>query len=323
MNRRQAILAAAAFVAAPLPAGAIARRIGFLESSSPSARQHLLDAFRGGLRALGHVEGTSIAIEARWAHGRVADLPHLVAELLALNVDVLLAGTTVAALAAKKATQTVPLVFAVPADPVGVGLVASLSRPGGNATGLTTGNIEVVPKRLELLRELAGGKAKRAAVLFNPADPSNVLFIRSSDRAAAGLGIEMRNYAVRNAGEFDAAFAAMKAAGAEILMVAAGALTDTHAARLAALAASTRIPAVYGSGEFVEAGGLLSYSASFSDNYRRAAAYVDRILKGAKPAALPVEQASKFELQLNLRAAKVLGIAIPRSVLLRADRVIE
>jgi len=323
MNRRTLLLAAAALAAAPSPARATVRRIGFLESSSQPARQHLLDAFRGGLRELGHVDGTSIAIEARWANGKVAELPRLVADLLALNVEVLLAGTTVAALAARKATQKLPIVFAVPADPIGVGLIASLPRPGGNATGLTTGNVEIVPKRLELLKELTGGKARRAALLFNPADPSNLLVSRSSDRAAAGLGLAIQAYPVRSASEFDAAFAAMKAAGAEILMVAAGALTDTHAARLSALAASSRIPAIYGSGEFVDAGGLMSYSASFSDNYRRAAAYVDKILKGAKPAEIPVEQASRFELQLNLRVARALGIVVPQSVRLRADRVIE
>ena len=298
-------------------------RIGVLESSSPSAFPDRLEAIRMGLRELGYVEGQSIVFEYRWAHGNLAELPELAAELVRRKVDVIVAGTTPAAMAAKDATRTIPIVFAVPADPVGVRLVASLARPGGNLTGLTTINIEAASKRLEILKELSGGKVSRAAALFNPADASNVLFVRAAQDAARVLGMTLRPFEVTSAEDFEAAFSAMAAARIDALLVAAGALTDSHARRIAELAARARVPAVYGARGFVEAGGLASYSANFSDNYRRAATYVDKILKGAKPGELPVEQASTFELVINHATAKALGLTVSPSLLMRADRVIE
>lgn len=311
----------------PLPAEtqppAKVPRIGVLESWSPSAFPHRLAAFRQGLRELGYVEGQSILVESRWAHGKVAELPGLAAELVRLKVDVIFAGTTPAALAARDATKTIPIVIAVVADPIGVRLISALERPGGNVTGLTTSNVEIIPKRLQLLKEVSGRRASRGAMLFNPADASNVLGLRSAQGAARALGMELRPIAVKGPEDFESAFSTIASEGIGALLVAAGALTDSHARQIAELAAKTRVPALYGAREFVEAGGLVSYSASFTDNYRRAAAYVDKLLKGTKPEDLPVEQASKFEFVINLRTARTLGLTIPPSLLARADHVIE
>ena len=303
------------------PAGVA--RIGVLESSSPTSFPDRLDALRRGLAVQGYVEGRTVVFEYRWANGKVADLAKLADELVGLKVDLLVAGTTAAAQAAKAATHTIPIVFAVPADPVGSGLVASLSRPGGNVTGLSTANVEVAPKRLELLKLATAGKASRTAVLFNPADISNVLGVSSAQQAARRLGMSLRQIPVGSVEDFEPAFAALAAEGVDSLLVAAGALTDSHPRMLAELAARSRIPAVYGARGFVDAGGLMSYSANFADNYRRAATYVDKILRGAKPADLPVEQASTFELVVNLKAAQALGLRMPTSVVQRADVVIE
>jgi len=316
-----ALLVAPLAVHAQRPAGVA--RVGLLESSSPSAFPDRVEAFRRGLLALGYVEGQTVVFEYRWAHGKIADLPRLAAELVRVKVDVIVAGTTPAALAAKEASSMIPIVFAVPADPVGVGLVSGFPRPGGNVTGLTTANVEIIPKRLELLKELSGGRVSRGAVLFNPADASNVLVVRATQDAAKRLGLSLRSFPVKSPEDFEAAFSAMATDRIDALMVAAGALTDSHSRKLADLATRIRVPAMYGARGFVEAGGLVSYSASFSDNYRRAATYVDKILRGAAPGDLPVEQASKFELAINLRTAKALGLSIPPSFLLRADLVVE
>ena len=311
-------------LAAPLAADAQptakVARIGVLESGSASVR---LEAFKQAMRERGHVEGQTIVYENRWANGRIADLPMLAAELVRLKVDVILAGTTPAALAARDATRAIPIVFAVVADPVGVKLVSNLPRPDGNLTGLTTINIEVVPKRLEILKEMTGGKASRGAVLFNPADASNVLLLQATEAPARRLGIALRPFPVRGPEDFEDAFSAMALARIDSILVAAGALTDTHAKRIADLAAKAQVPTMYGAREFVEAGGLVSYSASFTDNYRRAAAFVDKILKGALPRDLPVEQASTFEFVINLKAAKALGLTVSPSLLLQATQVIE
>lgn len=298
-------------------------RVGVLEGSSPSAFADRVEALRQGLAELGYAEGQGVVFESRWAQGRLADLPRLAAELVQMNLDVIVAGTTAAAIAAKGATRTIPIVFAVAADPVGVGLVASLARPGGNATGLTTANVDIIPRRLQLLTEMAGGKVTRAAVLFNPADASNVIVWRTTQEAATKLGLPVRPFAVKGAEDYEAAFAAMAADHVDAVMVAAGALTDSHARQLAELAARFRVPAMYGARGFVEAGGLISYSASFSDNYRRAAGYVHKILKGAAPGDLPVEQANRFELAINLRTARALGLNVAPSFRLRADFVVE
>jgi len=298
-------------------------RVGVLETSSPAAFPDRLEALRQGLAELGHVDGQTLVLEYRWAHGKSADLPRLAAELVRLRVDVIVAGTTAAALAAKEASSTIPIVFAVAADPVGVGLISGLAKPGGNATGLTTGNVELVSKRMELLNEIAGGKVSRGALLFYPGDLSNVLVVPVAQDAARRLGWPLSSFPVNGAQDFEAAFSVMASDRIDALLVAAGALTDSHPRQLAELAARIRVPAMYSARGFVEAGGLVSYSASFSDNYRRAAAYVHKILRGAAPGDLPVEQSSRFELAINLRTAKQLNLNIPPSFRLRADFVIE
>jgi len=324
LNRSAIAAVVLALLAVPLAAvaqpAAKVPRIGVLESTPSSTS---VEAFKQGLQERGYVEGKSIVIEYRWAHGKVAEFPKLAAELVHLKVDVIFAGTTPAALAARDATNTIPIVFAIVADPVGVKLISSLPKPGGNVTGLTTNNIEVAGKRLEILKEMAGGKVSRGAVLFNPADASNVLFLRATEAPARILGMTLRPFPVKGPEDFQGAFSAMASSQIDSLSVAAGVLTITHARQLAELAAKTRIPAMYGTREFVEAGGLVSYSASFTDNYRRAATYVDKILKGAMPRDLPVEQASKFEFVINRKTAKALGLTLPPSIVLRATQVID
>jgi putative ABC transport system substrate-binding protein len=325
MDRRTFIgTLAGGLVAAPFAADAQppaqVPRIGVLESNSSSKR---LVSFTQGLKERGYVEGKSIVFEYRWANGKMAELPRLAADLVRLKVDVIFAGNTPAALAARDATNTIPIVFATVADPIGVKLVSSLPRPGGNVTGLTTNNTEVAGKRLEICKEMLGGKVSRLAILFNPADPSNVLALQTIEDSARKLRLTLRPFPAKGLEDFAAAFSAMASERIDAVLVAAGALTLAHARDIAGLATGARLPAVYGNREFVEAGGLVSYSASFADNYRRAATYVDKILKGAKPADLPVEQAMKFELVINLKTAKALGITVPQTLLLRADEVIQ
>lgn len=295
--------------------------VGVLEVGSAGSFPDRTRAFREGLRERGYVEGRDVVLEHRFAGGRMAEVPRLAAELVSLKPDVIFAPATVTALAAIKATSTIPVVFAVPGDPIGVGLVASLGRPGGNATGLTTGNVEIAPKRLELLKRISGASAIGA--LFNPEDPSNVLYIRTVEDAASRLSVRVHPIPVRTAGDLRAAFSALPEHGLRAVLVAAGAMMDGNRARIAELAARSGVPALYGAPEFVRAGGLASYSASFTDNYRRAAGHVDRILRGAKPAELPVEQANRFELLVNVRAANALGITVPADVLVQASELIE
>ena len=324
MNRRDSVLLLLALSAAPLAAraqpAAKVPRIGVLEYSTSSES---VEAFKQGLRELGYVEGKGFVIEYRSANEKVAEFPRLAAELARLGVDVILAGSTPAALAARNASGTIPIVFAIVADPIGVRLVSSLPKPGGNVTGLTTNNIEVAGKRLGILKELLGGRISRGAVLFNPADASNVLAVRANEEPARVLGMTLRLFPVKGPEDFEEAFSAMASTQVDSLLVTAGVLTNAHARRIAELAARIRVPATYGTRDFVQAGGLMSYSASFSDNYRRAAAYVDKILKGAPPRDLPVEQASRFELVINLKAARALGLAVPQSVLAQATEVIK
>jgi len=325
MNRRTFIgtlacgLVAAPFAADAQPAAQVPR-IGVLESNSSSKR---LVSFKQGLKERGYVEGKSIVFEYRWANGKVAEFPRLAADLVRLKVDVIFAGTTPAALAARDATNAIPIVFATVADPIGVKLVSSLPRPGGNVTGLTTNNTEVAGKRLEIFKEMLGGKVSRLAMLFNPADASNVLALQTVEDSARKLKVTLRPFPAKGPEDFAGAFSAMASERIDAVLVAAGVLTLAHARDVAELATGARLPAMYGAREFVEAGGLVSYSASFADNYRRAATYVDKILKGAKPADLPVEQATKFELVIHLKTAKALGLTIPQSLLLRADEVIQ
>lgn len=312
-------LVSAPFAADAQPAAQVPR-IGVLESNSSS---NSLVSFKQGLQERGYVEGKSIVFESRWANGKVAEFPRLAADLVRLKVDVIFAGTTPAALAARDATITIPIVFAIVADPIGVKLVSSLARPGGNVTGLTTNNIEVAGKRLEISKEMLGGKVSRVGVLFNPADASNVLALQAIEDSARKSSVTLRLFPAKRPEDFAGAFSAMASERIDLVTVAAGVLTLAHARDIAELATGARLPAIYAAREFVEAGGLVSFSASFADNYRRAATYVDKILKGAKPADLPVEQATKFEFVINLKTAKALGLTIPQSLLLRADEVIQ
>src|SRR5438128_10000645 len=315
-------------LAAPLAADAQQAgkvpRIGFLGVTSPSDRPSHLDAFRQRLRELGWVEGQNIVIDYRYAEGRVDRLPDLAAELVRLKVDLIVASAgTQAATAAKNATETIPIVMIYVRDPVGTGLIASLARPGGNVTGVSgyTG-LEIVAKQLELLKEIVP-KIRRVAILSNPANAYHQLAITEVNVAARSLGVQLQLLEARGPNEFDGAFAAMATERVGALVVLSDAIFNSHRTRLADLAARSRLPAAYGVRESVEAGGLMSYGPSFLDLYRRSAAYLDKILKGAKLADLPVEQPTKFELVINLKTAKSLGLTIPPSLLQRADQVSE
>ena len=296
-------------------------RIGWL-SARPSASDPFLPAFQEGLRALGWVEGQNIALEYRWAEGQYERFPGLAAELGRLPVDVIVAMITPAALAAQHTTTTIPIVMVAVHDPVGSGLVASLARPGGNVTGLSLLSPPLVGKQLQFLREVVP-TVSRVAVLWNLASPGNVLMVREAEEAARALGVQLHLVGARGPEEFDSAFAAITSAGAGALLVLGDAMFSVHRTRLAALAAQSRLPAMYAGRLVVEAGGLIGYGPSILANYRRAATYVDKILKGAKPADLPVEQPTTFELVINLKTAKALGITMPPSLLLLADEVIQ
>src|SRR5712692_1525732 len=309
-------------LAAEAQAPAKVPRIGFLSARPPTDNPYFIESFRQGLRELGYVEGQNIAIEYRFAEGRPERLPALAAELVRLKVDVIVAGGPPAPAAAKQATGTIPIVFAVAADPVAVGLVASLARPGGNITGLASISGEIVGKQLELFKEVAP-KVSRVAVLQNPSNDTHPHTLRQAEGAARALGVQLHIVEARTPPEIDAAFAAMRSQRAGGVLVLRDPLFLTHRTQIAALAAKNRLPAVYGFKEEAEAGGLMAYGASVPLMYRRAATYVDKILRGAKPADLPVEQPTKFELVINLKTAKALGLTIPQSVLRRADEVIQ
>jgi len=315
-------------LAAPLAADAQQAgkvpRIGFLGVTSPSDRPSHLDAFRQRLRELGWVEGQNIVIDYRYAEGRVDRLPDLAAELVRLKVDLIVASAgTQAATAAKNATETIPIVMIYVRDPVGTGLIASLARPGGNVTGVSgSAGLELFAKQLELLKETVP-KIRRVAILSNPDNAYHQLAIREVNVAARSLGVQLQLLEARGPNEFDGAFAAMAKERVGALLVLSDAIFGSHRTRLADLAARSRLPAAFGVRDDVEAGGLMSYGPSILDSYRQAATYVDRILRGAKPAELPVEQPAKFELVINMKTAKALGLTIPQSVLLRADHVIE
>jgi putative tryptophan/tyrosine transport system substrate-binding protein len=297
-------------------------RIGYLSAGALTTAPTFENAFRQGLRELGYVEGRNIAIEYRWAEGKYERLLELAAELVRLKVDVILAVTTPAAQAAKAATRTIPIVFTLVADPVASGLVASLARPGGNITGLPSISSEIIGKQLELLKETVPG-VSRVVVLQNPDASSHAFMVREAAGAARALGVQLRVLGARGPNALDAAFTAITAERADALLVLADPFFRTHRARIADFAAKSRLPSLSGEREQTEVGGLMSYGPSRLDLFQRAATYVDKILKGAKPAELPVEQPTKFELVINLKTAKVLGLTIPQSVLLRADQVIE
>jgi putative ABC transport system substrate-binding protein len=328
MDRRQFIgtlaggLLAIPLVAEAQPTPAKVPRIGFLSASSPNDSPHLLDAFRQGLGELGYVEGQTIAIEYRFAEARPERLPGLAAELVRLKVDVIVVQGAFVAEAAKQATSTVPIVFGATGDPVGTGLVASLARPGGNITGLASIAPEVVGKQLELLKEVAP-KVSRVAVLQNPSNHTHPFALREAEGAARALGLQLHIVQAGSPAEIDAAFAAMRSQRVGGILVLRDPLFLGQRTQIASLATKSRLPAVYGTREAVAAGGLMAYGASVPLMYRRAATYVDKILKGTKPGDLPIEQPTKFEFVINLKTAKALGLTIPPSLLGRADEVIQ
>jgi len=321
------LVVAVSILAAPLATAAQpaekVQRIGYLSAGSATSSPRAVEAFRQGLRELGWVEGQNIVIEYRRAEGRFDRLPDLAAELVRLKVDVFVAGPTPVAVAAKKATGTIPIVMFGVGDPVGLGLIASLARPGGNLTGLSFSvGMDTFGKGLELLKE-AVPKVRRVAILSNPANPAHALAISNVKAAAGSLGVQLQLLEAREPNQFDRAFAAMAKQRVDALLVVADGMFILYRARLADLAAKNRLPSMHGVTENVEAGGLMSYGPSTVAAMRRAAFFVDKILKGAKPADLPVEQPTKFELVINLKTAKALGLTIPQSLLLRADQVIE
>jgi len=295
-------------------------RIGYL--SLRSGPNEYTDAFLQGLREHGYVVGQNIAIEYRWAAGRRDQLRDLAAELVRLKVDIIVASATPVIQAAKDATRTIPIVMAAAPDPIATGLVASLARPGGNITGLSLLSTELAGKWLQLIKELVPG-ATRVAVLAQGPGLGTQLLFREMQAAARVVGVQLQQLEVGSPDEFDSAFAAMKREGAGALIVQASPLSVAHPKVIAELAAKHRLAAMYGVRVFVDEGGLVSYGPSLLEMFRRAATYVDRILKGAKPADLPVEQPTKFELVINLKTAKALGLTIPQSVLIRADEVIQ
>jgi putative ABC transport system substrate-binding protein len=299
-------------------------RIGVLTPAFPPSEPNPpLEAFRQGLRDLGYVEGQNLVLEHRYAEGSFERLPELAAELVRLQVEVIVASGAPAIRAAQHATRTIPIVMAATADPVGQGFVASLAHPGGNITGLSFLSTELPGKRLELLKETVP-QSTRIAVLINAAHPYYASVMDNLTGAARALGLQLHVVELRSAEELDTAFVAMTREGADALIeVGDQALMDGLRGRVADLAAKSRLPAMYDWKMYVDAGGLMSYGPSVSDIFRRAATYVDKILKGAKPADLPVEQPTKFELVINLKTAKALGITMPPSLLLLADEVIQ
>ena len=330
MERRRFIeVIAGGLVAAPLAAEAqqavkIAR-IGFLTPNMAASPPHVREAFLQGLRDLGYVEGRNVVLEYRDAEGKSERFPALAAELVALKVDVIVAPGTPAALAAKQATRTLPIVFPIAGDPVTSGLVTSLARPGGNVTGLSILDPDLVGKCLEQLKQAVPG-VSGVAVLWQPGglgERTDKDMLKGAEVAASALGVRLQFVEARGPADFDRAFSEMTRARAGALTVLPSTMFLHERRRLVDLAARNRLPAVYPWREAVDAGGLMAYGANIADLFRRAATYVDKILKGAKPADLPVEQPTKFELVINLKTAKALGLTIPQSVLGRADQVIE
>jgi putative ABC transport system substrate-binding protein len=297
-------------------------RIGFLAATSPSAISTRIEAFRQGLGELGYVEGKNIVIEYRYAEGNLDRLPALAAELVRLNVDVIVTGGAANTRAAKEATKIIPIVMALDNDPVAGGFVASLARPGGNITGLSTFAPEISGKQLELLKEIVP-KLSRLAVLGNSTTPVNAQALREIELPAGPFRVKLQYLDIRDPKDIETAFRAASKGRAEALLVLASPLFVLQRTQLTDLALKNRLPAIYDRREFVDDGGLMSYGTNFADMSRRAATYVDKILKGAKPADIPVEQPKKFEFIINLKAAKQIGLTIPPNVLARADKVIK
>jgi putative ABC transport system substrate-binding protein len=289
---------------------------------SASFNSARLEVLRQRLRELGYVEGKNIVIEYRYAEGKLERLPDLAAELVRLKVDVIVTAANPGILAAKNASPTIPIVFAAAIDPVGTGLVSSLARPGGNITGLSVMAPDLDGKRLELLKE-AFPKVDRVAFLWQPAETTGNLTLTEMEAAAKALGVKLLSLEVRSLDDFDSAFARAKRDGAQALITSPGPLLNTQQRQVLDFAAKNRLPAMYSTSEFVEAGGLMSYAPNYTDLYRRAADFVDKILKGTKPAEIPVEQPMRFEFIVNLKTANQLGLKIEPNVLVRAQRVIR
>jgi putative tryptophan/tyrosine transport system substrate-binding protein len=323
-SRREFILLGGAAAAWPRAAGAQQTgklpTIGYLGTTTASAWSPWTAAFVQRLRELGWIDGRTVAIEYRWAEARSEHFAEIAAEFVRLKVDVIVTGGN-AAVSAKRATSVVPIVFVLVGDPLGTGLVASLARPGGNVTGLSNQATDVVGKRLELLREVLPS-LRRVAIMANVDYPTGVLEMGETQAAAGTLGLDVTNFEIRRAEDIAPALETLKGRG-DALYVVGDALVTTYQIRINTLALAARLPTIYSQREQVEAGGLMSYGPNFPDLFRRAADYVDKILRGAKPSDLPVEQPTKFDLVINLTTAKALGLDVPPTLLARADEVIE
>jgi len=296
-------------------------RIGYLQAPPLSVVAARTNAFRQGLHDLGYIEGKNVIIELRSADGKIDRVPAIVAELVKLNVDIIVSGGSVVTQSAKRATKTIPIIMAQEADPVGSGLVASLARPGGNITGLATLAPELSGKQLELLKEIVPALS-RIAVLESPGNSGNAPSLRETERAGRAFGVRIQQIDISH-NDIESAFQTATNARADAILVLSSPFATSQRRKITTLAAKNRLPSVSDRAEFVEDGGLMTYSVSSTDLFRRAAVYVDKILKGSTPADLPVEQPTKFELVINLKTAKQIGLTIPPSVLARADRVIR
>jgi putative ABC transport system substrate-binding protein len=313
-------------LAAPITSGAqqAARtpRIGVLHPGAPATSSHFAAAFTEGLREQGYLEGQNIVVERRFGEAKAERLSEIAAELVRLKVDVIVVSTDPGIAAVKQQTQTIPIVMANSTDPVGTGFVASLARPGGNVTGLSSLSPELSAKRLELPKEAVPGLS-RVAIVWNPDVRGAVLEYKETESAARSLHLQLQSVEVNRPEDFDRAFAALTTGRAEALTVASSSLTFRNRSRIASLAQKNRLPSIYGLREYADAGGLIAYGPNAAEGWRRAATYAVKILKGAKPGELPVEQPTKFELILNLKTAKALGLTMPPSLLGRADHVIQ
>jgi putative ABC transport system substrate-binding protein len=331
MLSRREVARAIAALAVGVPLSAFAQqspakiaRIGYLEASLPqNGTSRFLEDFRRGLRDLGYVEGRNIRLEVRFGEGKLERLPALAAELVRMNVDVLVAVTSPSVIAAKQATQAIPIVMPLSSDPVGDGLVASLARPGGNITGLSLMSPELSAKRLQLLKESFPRVTRPVAVLWNPDYVGMAARFRQAQGAAPAIGVGLRSVEIRDSRELERALENMDREKPEALVILADPLTQSQRLRIVEFAAEERLPAMYETSQFVEAGGLMSYGPNTDDLLIRAATYVDKILRGAKPGDLPIEQPATFELVINLKTAKALGVTIPPAILYQADRLIQ
>jgi putative ABC transport system substrate-binding protein len=312
----------AARLAAAAQQAAKVARIGVLHPGAPATSMHFAAAFDQGLREHGYRQGQNIVVERRFAEAKAERMSDIAAELVRLKVDVIVTSTDPGIAAVRQQTQTIPIVMANSTDPVATGFVASLARPGGNVTGLSSISPELSVKRLELLKEAVPGLS-RVGIVWNPDVRGGVLEYKETESAARSLRLQLQSVEVTRADDFNRAFSALTTGRAEALTVTSFSVGFRNRSEIVSLAQKNRLPSVFGLREYADAGGLMAYGPSFTDGWRRAATYVDKILKGAKPADLPVEQPTKFELVINLKTAKTLGLSIPQSLLLRADEVIQ